>query len=206
MNKKPVTLTATSNYKLKQETIKLLIEQSIKDWNTFSEINVLNRTVFYCGDVEDCSIERTIRYMEYLQLMDDKKDIDLYINSNGGDAIACLKYYDALRTRIKVKVNTFVEGISMSAATIMSIATTGKRYITKNSTIMLHQLNTGSYGKITDEKNRLKWSETLQDTFINIYSEHTNIKDKNRWETILAVDTFYNAELSLKNGFVDEII
>lgn len=215
MNKKNSATTVKKN-KLKEKTpnevsqkeilAKIFIENSVKDYSIFSEINILNRSIFFYGDVCDHEIERIIRYMEFFQVLDDKKDINLYINSGGGDGACCLKFYDALRSRIKVKVNTIVEGISMSAATVMSIATTGKRYITKNSTIMLHELSTYSYGKISDGKNRMKWGEDLQDIFYNIYIEHTNIKNKKQWQTLLATDTFFNAEEALKNGFVDEII
>lgn len=191
---------------VKENVTKLFTEVSIKDYSLLTEVNVLDRCVYFNSDVCDYEIEKLIRYMELLQYIDDKKEITLYINSGGGDVTSCLKFYDALRSRVKVTVNTVVEGISMSAATVMSVGATGKRYITKHSTMMFHEMSTISIGKISDEKNRLMWGEGLQDKIVSLYQTHTNIKNKEEWDKILSTDSFFDAEESLKNGFVDEIL
>lgn len=210
MNKKTSKSKVNKNEKnetvTKENIIKIFTETSIKDYSLLSEVNVLNRCIFFNADVCDYEIEKLVRYMEILEYMDDKKDITLYINSGGGDVTSCLKFYDAIRNRVKVKVNTIIEGISMSAATVMSVGATGKRYITKHSTMMFHEMSTISIGKISDEKNRLMWGEGLQDKIVSLYQEHTKIKNKEDWDKILSTDTFFDAEASLKNGFVDEIL
>ncbi len=185
---------------------KIFIENAIKDYNLLSEINTSKRNLYFNSDVCDYEIDRLLRYMEILEAIDDKKDINIYINSGGGDVTSCLKFYDGIRSRVKVKVNTFVEGISMSAATVMSVGATGKRYITKHSTMMFHQMSTFSIGKISDEKNRLNWGEGLQEKIVEIFKQHTNIKDNDEWKKILSTDSFFDAVKSLENGFVDEIL
>ena len=94
----------------------------------------------------------------------------------------------------------------MSAATVMSVGATGKRYITPHSSMMFHEISTFSIGKISDEKQKLNWIENLQNKIKQIYISHSNIKDIKKWEKIMARDSFFTAEESLENGFVDEII
>lgn len=190
----------------KEMTIDLFVQQAVKDYTLLTEINILNRNIYFNLEVCDFEIDKLLRYMEMLQLIDNKKDINLYINSGGGDVTSCLKFYDGIRERISVKVNTIVEGISMSAATVMSVGATGKRYITPHSSMMFHEISTFSIGKISDEKQKLNWIENLQNKIKQIYISHSNIKDIKKWEKIMARDSFFTAEESLENGFVDEII
>lgn len=196
MKKSNTNVTETDHY------IKTFIDSSLKDNTMLCEINPFKRLITFSTEIDDFEMDKIIRYAEMLEYMDDKKDITVIINSGGGNVTSSLKYYDAIR-RLKCKVNTIVEGICMSAATVMSIGTTGKRFITPHSSMMFHQMTTFSIGKVTDEKNRLDWATELQDKIIDIYIKYTNIKSKKEWKQILSTDSFFHADDCIKNGFVD---
>ena len=88
-------------------------------------------------------------------------DITLYINSPGGDCYAGLKIRDTMEM-IRCDVRVICSGMAASmGAYLLSCGTVGKRLVTKRATIMAHQVSSGTSGVITDQRIRLRQSETL---------------------------------------------
>jgi ATP-dependent Clp protease protease subunit len=180
---------------------------SLKETYYFEDIDVTKREIYFGADIDDFSINKILHYITLFEMIDDTKSVTVYLNSGGGDVTSCLLYYDTLQSgHFKIKVDTIVRGICMSAATVMLMASTGKKSMTQNSSMMFHQISNWSHGKINDERKRLEWIESMQDNIIGIYSKHSNVKTKEEWEDIISTDTFYSAEESKKKGMVDEII
>lgn len=78
----------------------------------------------------------------------------IYINSIGGEIFAAIPLIDAIKN-CTIPVHTYIEGIAASAASLIYMAG-HKRFITKNSFMLIHELRTGVQGKyseIMDEKN-----------------------------------------------------
>lgn len=129
--------------------------------------------------------------------------VRLHINSPGGSLLDCFSTVDYIRTS-KVPIHTIIEGSAASAATIISVCG-HKRYIYKNSHMLIHQLSTGLWGKyeelVDDFKNASMFMERIQE----IYKEHTKIPAKTLKE-ILKRDLWFDSETCLKYGLVDEIL
>ena len=129
--------------------------------------------------------------------------IRLHINSPGGSLLDCLSTVDYINTS-KVPIYTIIEGSAASAATIISVCG-HKRYIYKNSYMLIHQLSTGLWGKyeelVDDFKNASMFMERIQE----IYKTHTKIPLKTLKE-ILKRDLWFDSETCLKYGLVDEIL
>lgn len=130
--------------------------------------------------------------------------IYLHINSPGGLCSAGFLGYDTIiEVSKRIKVNTIIEGLAASAATLLSIAGS-HRMITPSSDILIHEVSTWMGGKaseITEEyKNVMKIQNRLED----IYLKHTKF-EKEELQELLKKDRLLFAEEALEKNLVDEI-
>jgi len=129
--------------------------------------------------------------------------IRLYINSGGGSITAGIASMDTI-SRCKVPVYTYVDGFCASAATFLSIVGV-KRYMSKNSYMLIHQLSSslwGKYSEIEDEKKNL---DLMMETIRNVYTEHTKVPTE-ELDEILKHDLLWDAKKCLEYGLIDEVI
>ena len=106
--------------------------------------------------------------------------------------------------RCKVPVETYVDGFSASAATFLTVVGK-KRYMSRNSYMLVHQLSTtfwGTYSNFEDEKQNL---DLMMKNIKNIYKEYTKIPMK-KLNEILKHDLMWDAKTCLEYGMIDEII
>ena len=143
-----------------------------KHYDLFSRL-LQDRVILLFNEVNDdlaCSI---IGQLLYLESVDGKSDISIYINTPGGSVSAGLAIYDTIK-KMKCDVSTICVGTAASmGAFLLSSGTKGKRYALKNSQILLHQVLGGVSGQASD---------------IEIEAEHIR-KVKERINTILAKNT-----------------
>jgi ATP-dependent protease ClpP protease subunit len=107
-------------------------------------------------------------------------------------------------SRCKVPVYTYVDGFCASAATFLSIVGV-KRYISKNSYMLIHQLSSnlwGKYSEIEDEKKNL---DLMMETIRNVYTEYTKVPIE-ELDEILKHDLMWDAKTCLKYNLVDRIV
>ena len=133
------------------------------------------------------------------------KPLKIFINSNGGEIFAAIPIIDAIKNS-KIPIHTYIEGIASSASSLIS--TVGhKRFITKNSFMLIHELRSGvqgTYSNITDEKENC---DKLMIVIKNIYIEKSNGKLKTTiLDNVLKRDIILSPEECLNYGLVDEII
>ena len=129
--------------------------------------------------------------------------IKILINSGGGSITAGISSMDTI-LRCKVPVETYVDGFCASAATFISVVGK-KRYMSRNSYMLIHQLSSslwGKYSEIEDEKKNL---DLMMETIKNVYKEYTKVPMK-KIDEILKHDLLWDAKTCLKFGLVDEII
>ncbi len=133
----------------------------------------------------------------------DPPPIKIYINSGGGSITSGIASMDTI-LRSKVPIYTYIDGFCASAATFLSSVGI-KRYISRNSYMLIHQLSTnfwGKYSEFEDEKQNL---DLMMDTIKNVYKKYTKVPMK-KLDEILKHDLLWDAEKCLKYGLVDEII
>lgn len=171
----------------------------------FESLNIESREYLFSDEVADYSLDKCFGIFRILEEIDHRKPIDMVINTEGGDVYAALKFYNLIRT-LKVKINTHVSGCVMSAGTILSACTTGKRTIAANSFMMIHEISTWEAGQVSKLKARIKHTEQLQDVLIDLYIKHSKEKNRKNWERILTNETYFTPEEALKLGLVDQIV
>lgn len=129
------------------------------------------------------------------------EDIDLYINSPGGDVFAGLNVVNAIQ-KAKVQVTAHVEVMAASIAGVIALAC-GKIEIDKNSLIMLHNCWTVSSGNKKALEQDIKAMEAIDNILHNIIGENSTddtliaqIEEGDVWLTGEEVaEIFTNAEL-----------
>ena len=132
-------------------------------------------------------------------------DLKIFINSNGGDVFAAIPLIDAI-TNCSVPIHTFVEGMAASAASLLSMMG-HKRFITKNSFMLIHELRTGVQGTYSDIMDEKENCDKLMDVIKKIYLEKTKGNlESDTLEKILKRDIILTSEECKNYGLVDEII
>lgn len=129
----------------------------------------------------------------------------LYIQSGGGNLLTGFSAMDTiLKVKETVPVYTVVDGYAASAASLMSIVGT-KRYIKKNSYILIHQLSGGAWGTFEEFKDVIENMDKFMKTLKISYKEYSKISMK-KLEEILKHDLFFNSDEALEYGLVDEVL
>jgi len=129
----------------------------------------------------------------------------MYINSPGGSVSAGLSILDTMNL-IKSDVSTICLGIGASMGAILTAGgKKGKRYITPNGEIMLHQPSGGSQGQESDMRINVERLSRLRNKLENYLSLWTgkSIETINR---DCERDKWLVAEEAIKYGLVDKIL
>jgi len=129
--------------------------------------------------------------------------IKLHINSDGGEVFGALSILDRIQAS-KVPVHSYAEGLVASASTLISVSC-HKRYIRKNTILLIHQVRSwfeGTYEDFNDEKQNM---DLIMKVVKGIYLKHTKFTE-DELNTLLKRDLYLNAEDAIKYGLADEII
>jgi len=192
-----------------QKKIKTITSLKKDDTLFFKQIEwgmgLENNTLYLSWDLDLDDLQTFIVKVECLLERNGKnKDINLVIMSNGGDAYAMLGMIDYFKA-LPINVNTHCVGMAMSAAAVILACGTGKRTITKYSTVMLHEGSSFGMGKRSDVITGAEHLKKLGDNVNEILGSVTK-KDKKYWEKTLKTDTYLTADDALKLGLVDEVV
>ena len=134
----------------------------------------------------------------------DPPPINLHIQSEGGSLLNAF-YVADLINNLETPVYTFIDGYTASAGSLISVMG-NKRFMTKNSFIMIHQLSSSlGEGKFNDLDDNMNNLNKFMETITNIYLEKTKIPI-NTLKNILEHDLWMNSEECVNYGLVDKII
>jgi ATP-dependent Clp protease protease subunit len=161
--------------------------------------------VFLGGVITDEAANIIIAQLLYLQSVDPKKDIHLYINSPGGSVSATLAMIDTMK-HIKNDVRTYCVGMAASGgAWLLSAGTKGKRFALPNAEIMIHQPLGGAEGQASDlvirAENILKTKKNL----VEMMAKNTGQKPE-KIEKDIDRDFFMGAKEAQKYGIIDKVL
>jgi ATP-dependent Clp protease protease subunit len=163
------------------------------------------RIIFLGGPIDDHVANLVIAQLLYLDHIDPKKDIYLYINSPGGSVTAGLAMIDTMNF-IKSDVSTICIGIAASmGALILSSGEKGKRFSLPNSEVMIHQVMGGTEGQASDIAINAKHILRTKDTLNKILAANTN-KKMDQVEKDSDRDYWMTSDEAKKYGIVDGII
>lgn len=163
------------------------------------------RIVFLGTGVNDTVANLIVAQLLYLNSLDPKRDIQLYINSPGGSVYAGLAIYDAMQM-IQAPVSTVAVGVTASMATaLLCSGAKGKRYSLPHATIHMHPTSSGSQGYTEDVRIATREQERLQTQLFHLMGKHT----AHAWQEIEEAfirDKFMNAPEAKQFGLIDEVM
>mgnify|MGYP003132477453 CR=1 FL=1 len=167
-------------------------------------INLKANTMYLTYEIEQDTLYAVMTRFDNFVQHNPNTDINLILSSYGGDVYSMLGIIDYFKT-LPVKVNTKCYGACMSAAAVILACGTGKRTMTKNSTVMVHEGSAFESGKTSDVLKGADHLKKLQSNINRIMAEVTN-KDRDFWDKVSQHDTYLTAEECLEYGIIDEII
>jgi len=187
--------------------VPVVIEQTSRGERSFDIYSRLlkDRIVFLGTPIDDAIGNLIMAQLLHLESEDPDKDINLYINSPGGDVSALLAIYDTMQY-IKPDVSTIVMGLAASAAAVLALAgAKGKRFALPNARILLHQPHGGAQGQAVDIEIQAREITRLRKLLDGIIAEHTG-QDLEKVGKDTDRDFILTAEEAKDYGVIDEII
>lgn len=164
-----------------------------------------DRIIFLGTGIDSTVANAVIAQLLFLDNQDPKKDIQLYINSPGGEVYAGMAIYDTMQY-IKSNVSTIVVGMAMSmAAVLLAGGAAGKRYALPNAKVMIHQGSAGFQGAPVDIEITAKEVINSRKRLDEILSHHTG-KPFEQVQKDTDRDYYMTAEEAKAYGVVDQII
>ena len=163
------------------------------------------RIVFLSGPIDDMVANIVIAQLLFLTSEDNKKDIELYINSPGGSVSAGMAIYDTMNF-IKPDIRTTCIGLAASAAaTLLSSGAKGKRFALPNAEVMIHQVMGGAEGQASDIEITARHILKVKERSNKILAKNTG-KSLAQVEKDTDRDYYMTAEEAKKYGLVDEVV
>ena len=163
-----------------------------------------DRIIWLGSEVRDENANEICAKILLLAAEDSEKDIYLYINSPGGSITAGMAIYDTMQF---VPNDIVTVGIGMAASMgqlLLTSGTKGKRYITPNARVLLHQPSGGFGGTAADIQTQAKVILDMKQRMAELTAEQTGksieqiLKDNDR-------DNWFTAQEALEYGFVDHL-
>ena len=140
-----------------------------------------------------------------LDAQNPEQDIQIYINSPGGEVYAGLAIYDTMQL-VSAPISTICVGIAMSMGSVILMAgEKGKRLALPNSRIMIHQGSSGFRGNTPDVEVQANEILFLRDTMLNLYEEHTGL-DKEKIKKDMERDYFMSPGEAKDYGLIDRVV
>ena len=187
--------------------IPMVVEQSSRGERAYDIYSRLlkERVVFLVGPIDDPVANVVVAQLLFLESENPDKDINLYINSPGGNVSSGLAIYDTVQF-IKPDVSTICVGLAASmGALLLAGGAKGKRYCLPHSRLMIHQPSGGAYGQATDIDIHAREILRLRERLNEVLAAHTGQPLQK-----IAVDTerdnFMAAEEAVEYGLVDQVL
>jgi ATP-dependent Clp protease protease subunit len=163
------------------------------------------RIVFLGAGINDALANVIVAQLLYLNSLDPKKPISLYINSPGGSVYAGLAIYDTMQM-IQAPVSTVAIGVSASMGTaLLTSGAKGKRYALPHNTIHMHPTGGGAQGYTEDVRIATREQERIQAQLFHLMGKHSGHTWKEIEEYFLR-DKFMSAPEAKDFGLIDEVL
>ncbi|ELR70156.1 ATP-dependent Clp protease proteolytic subunit [Fulvivirga imtechensis AK7] len=163
------------------------------------------RIIFLGSAIDDQVANVIVAQLLYLNSQNSKEQINLYINSPGGNVYAGLAIYDAMQM-ITAPVSTVSVGFSASMGTALLVAGhKGKRYALPHATIHMHPTGGGAKGYTEDVRIATREQERIQAQLFHLIGKHSG----HSWreiEEFFIRDRYMNSLEAKEYGLIDEVL
>lgn len=177
---------------------------NVASMDIFSRL-MMDRIIFLGTPINDDVANIIMGQLLYLESVDAKKDIMIYLNSPGGSVYAGLGIYDVMQY-VGPDIATICTGMAASMASVLLCAgAKGKRSALHHSRVMIHQPMGGAEGQASDIEITAKQISILKKELYEIISLHSGQKYDKVWKDGDR-DYWMKAEDAKKYGMIDEVL
>lgn len=190
-----------------QSLIPMVIETSGRGERAFDIYSLLlkERIIFLGTGINDQVANVIVAQLLFLDREDPEKDIQLYINSPGGQVYAGMAIYDTMQL-IRAPISTIAVGVTASFGTVLLTAgTKGKRYALPHATIHVHQPLGGAQGQASEIEIQAREILRLKSELNQIMALHTG-QSIDRIAEDTDRDRYMTAEQAKEYGLIDEVL
>jgi ATP-dependent Clp protease protease subunit len=190
-----------------QAVIPMVIESSGRGERAYDIYSLLlkERIIFLGTPINDQVSNLIVAQLLFLNREDPEKEIQMYINSPGGQVYAGLAIYDTMQM-VTNPISTVAVGVTASFGTVLLTAgTKGHRYALPHATIHMHQPLGGAQGQASDIEIQAKEILRLKARLNEIMAHHTG-QSIQQIETDTERDYYLSAEQAVEYGLVDQLI
>jgi ATP-dependent Clp protease, protease subunit len=192
---------------MKNYLVPVVVEQTSRGERSFDIYSRLlkERIVFLGTPIDDAVGNLIMAQLLHLESEDPDKDINLYINSPGGDITALFAMYDTMQY-IKPDVSTICMGQAASmGALLLAAGAKNKRFALPHARIMIHQPLGGVQGQATDIDIQAKEILRMREELNRILLHHTG-QTMEKIQRDTDRDFFMTADQAREYKIVDEVI
>ena len=192
---------------IRQALVPTVIEQTNRGERAYDIYSRLlkERIIILSDQVDSTTASLVTAQLLFLEAEDPQKDIQLYINSPGGEVSSGLMIYDTMQ-HIRPHVQTIGMGMAASMGAFLLLSgEPGKRFILPNAEVMMHQPSGGAQGQASDILISADHIRKTRERLNRIIVERTG-QPIERVEKDTDRDYWLTAEVALEYGVVDHIM
>jgi ATP-dependent Clp protease, protease subunit len=179
-------------------------QMNIAVMDVFSRL-MMDRIIFMGTAINDQVANIVQAQLLFLESIDSKKDIQIYINSPGGSVYAGLGIYDTMQI-VQPDVATICTGMAASmGAVLMCAGEKGKRTALTHARVMIHQPLGGAEGQASDIEITAREIMKLKKELYEIIAKHSNQTYDKVWADSDR-DYWMTAAEAKEYGMIDEIL
>ncbi|MGN7760465.1 head maturation protease, ClpP-related [Paenibacillus sp. 22594] len=146
-----------------------------------------------------------VAFVRDLNALGAKKNITVYINSDGGDVYAAHTIHNVLK-RNKASITVYIDGIAASAASVIAMAA-DKLIMPVNATLMIHDplIGISGYFNTEDLAGMKDLLDQVKNSIVAAYMIKSNLTDK-EISKLMSNETYMTGKQALEMGFADEVL
>jgi ATP-dependent Clp protease, protease subunit len=179
-------------------------QMNVVGMDVFSRL-MMDRIIFLGVPVNDYVANVIQAQLLFLESTDNKRDIQMFVNSPGGSVISGLGIYDTMQY-VSPEIGTICTGLAASmGAVLLCAGTKGKRTCLPHSRVMIHQPSGGMQGQFSDMEISYNLIKSMRNELYEIMAKHTGKtfeeiekdSDRDNWMTAIEAKNY---------GLVDEVL
>lgn len=179
-------------------------QMNVASMDVFSRL-MMDRIIFLGVGINDYVANIIQAQLLFLESVDSKKDIQIYLNSPGGSVYAGLGIYDTMQY-INCDVATICTGMAASmGAVLLCAGAPGKRTALKHARVMIHQPMGGAQGQASDIEITAREIQKLKKELYDIIANHSGKDYETVWKDSDR-DYWMVAEEAKAYGMIDEVL
>lgn len=179
-------------------------QMNVASMDVFSRL-MMDRIIFLGVPINDYVANVIQAQLLFLESVDAKKDIQIYLNSPGGGVYAGMGIYDTMQY-ISPDVATICTGMAASmGAVLLCAGAEGKRTALKHSRVMIHQPLGGAQGQASDIQITAREIQKLKKELYTIISDHSGKSYEDVWKD--GDRDYWMTSTEAKDyGMIDEVL